>query len=306
MGSKEFYVINSFAEKPFGGNPAAVFVNADGLDESTMQMIARQLNLVETVFVFSSKEQDADFELRYFTPQEELPIAGHPTIAAILALIRDKQIDIEKQTKCTIKTKAGRKKINFGINKSNPLVIMEQPEPKFLSIINEREHVADILGISDSDLIEDLPIQAVDTGLGHLIVPVNDLKKLMSIKRKIVPLENLCKSLGIREVQAFTFETLQSDKDLHTRNICPREGIEDPGCGVGNGALGAYLLQHYYQGEAKINLKAEQGVIVDMPCTIEIFALKIGESIKVSIGGSGKVMIKGNFYLDGDQNKLKF
>ena len=80
--SKRFVVVNAFATVPFGGNPAAVFTNAQGLDDATMQAIARQLNLVETVFILPA-EGDADFRLRYFTPEAEIPVAGHPTIRSL-------------------------------------------------------------------------------------------------------------------------------------------------------------------------------------------------------------------------------
>ena len=94
------------------------------------------------------------------------------------------------------------------------------------------------------------------------------------------------------------FETLAPAADLHTRNICPREGLEDPGCGVGNGALGAYLLKQQYPDRMELKLRAEQGQIVNMPCVIEIFARRSDDGIRVSIGGHGRLMIRGELYLD--------
>ena len=79
---QDFFVVNSFAEKAFGGNPAAVFLDGEGLVEAVMQSIARQMNLIETVFVFRPDAKEKDLRFRYFTPLEELPVAGHPTIAA--------------------------------------------------------------------------------------------------------------------------------------------------------------------------------------------------------------------------------
>lgn len=153
------------------------------------------------------------------------------------------------------------------------------------------------MGLNEEDLIPDLPVQPVDTGLGRLIVPVKSLEILMRIQRKIEPLKSLCTSLGAMEVQVFTFETYESNNTVHTRNICPREGIEDPACGVGNGALGAYLLKHFYTNGLKIDIRAEQGNIINMPSVISIIGSRKEETIDVSIGGSGKVMVKGLFYL---------
>lgn len=298
MKSYPFLVVNSFAERSFHGNPAAVFYDAAKLDEKLMQSIAKQMNLVETVFVHPATLFTADFYFRYFTPAEELPVAGHPTIAAVLALVQRNQTAKMKKDGFTIQTNSGVQKIEISQNHYGPMIMMEQPSPRFLPIVTDRNEIADLFGLSENDLTSDLPVQPISTGLGHLIVPLKSLTALMRAQRKIEPLKNFCKSIGIREAQLFTFETLDSGKDLHTRNICPREGIEDPGCGVGNGALGAYLLEHYYKNQTTIQLTAEQGHIVDMPCVIRILAHRENGTIHISIGGNGKVMIEGIFRIE--------
>lgn len=88
-------VINSFSGENLTGNPAAVFLNPSGLDNNTLQNIAKQINLVETVFVYPS--YNADFLFRYFTPNKEVSLAGHPTIAAFMALVNSKKIDLVKE-----------------------------------------------------------------------------------------------------------------------------------------------------------------------------------------------------------------
>ncbi len=298
MKTNQFLVVNSFAEKTFDGNPAAVFIDAAEVDDLTMRSIAKQINLVETVFIHPVTKANADFYFRYFTPAEELPIAGHPTIAAILALIKCQKINMTEKADFIIQTNAGNLKIKITENQFGPVVMMEQPQPQFLPLMTDRYKVADIFGLNEDDLMPDLPVQPVSTGLGHLIVPLKSLSALMRVQRKIEPLRNFCKGIGIHEAQLFTFETYDSNKDLHTRNICPREGIEDPGCGVGNGALGAYLLEHYYQSQTKVQLTVEQGHIVDMPCTIKILAEKENNMINLWIGGNAKVMIEGMFHIE--------
>ena len=297
--SKDFLVINSFTTQVFGGNPAAVFYDAADIKGDAMQSIARQMNLVETVFIRTLPgNEPADFEFRYFTPAEELPIAGHPTIAGILALIETGRLDPARRNSCRIETKAGVKDIQLTNDPFDPLIMMEQQAPLFLAAVTERGKAAGVLGLQERDLLPELPVQAVDTGLGHMIVPVRSLEALMRVQRKIEALGSLCRELGVREAQVFTFETHDPAKTLHTRNICPREGIEDPGCGVGNGALGAYLLKNYYQDQTAITLAAEQGNMVNMPCVINISAVREGESMRVAIGGHGKVMIRGAFFLE--------
>ncbi|MDS0525398.1 PhzF family phenazine biosynthesis protein [Clostridium sp. SHJSY1] len=130
-----------------------------------------------------------------------------------------------------------------------------------------------------------------------LIVPIKSLDALMNIKRNIQPLKEFCNSLKVNEIQAFTFETYNKKYTLHTRNICPRKGIEDPGCGVGNAALGAYLLKNRYCGQDELKISAEQGAIVNMPCFIETHSYRDNDTIKVEVGGIGKTMIKGSLFL---------
>jgi trans-2,3-dihydro-3-hydroxyanthranilate isomerase len=294
--SYEFLVVNSFTSLPFGGNPAAVFPNAENLSKDSMQRIAKQLNLVETVFITGTSLDQADFRLRYFTPNEELPVAGHPTIAAIRALIEVGDIDLSQRKTFNIVTAAGKQAISIDGSNDDPVVVMKQPKPEYYPIIQDRQIIANILGITELDLISDLPIHPINTGLGHIIVPVRSLKALMAIRRDIQPLRAICEQYGMREIQAFTFETYEEEADLHTRNICPREGIEDPGCGIGNGALGAYLLKHRFKEQLNLHLKAEQGVVVNMPCLINIYGSYSKEEIDIAVGGSGIVMIKGKFY----------
>lgn len=294
--NKRFLVVNAFAEKPFGGNPAAVFPNAQGLPQEMMQSIARQMNLVETVFVTS--ETDVDFRLRYFTPKAELPVAGHPTIAAWCALLHEGIVNTEDRNIYTQGNQAGVQEIKVERSKrGKPVVTMKQPSARFLDTSCTAEQAAAVFSISKDAIDDRLPIQAVDTGLGHLIIPVRTLDVLMSVKRQIEPLKEVCQKNGVREAQLFCFETFDKTCQLHTRNLCPREGLEDPACGVGNGALTAYLSRFYRYADNDFTLRIEQGNIVDMPSVIHTRAMRSREDVKVFVGGSGIVMMEGQLIL---------
>jgi trans-2,3-dihydro-3-hydroxyanthranilate isomerase len=296
--NKKFLVVNAFATRPFAGNPAAVFTEANGLDSDIMQAMARQLNQVETVFILSAEENNADFQLRYFTPEKEIPVAGHPSIAAWIALLHENKIDLKTKTSYLQTNLAGIQQIEIELKEvDKTIVTMKQPPPKFLNAMITKEQIADVFSINAYDVSPDLPINAVDTGLGHLIVPLRSLDALMSVKRQIEPLRNLCQSLNIREAQLFCFEVIDKTYDLHTRNICPREGIEDPACGVGNGALTAYLSKFCWPDKSEFTLKIEQGNIVQMPSIIHTRSIKNEDTIEVFVGGSGIVMLEGTFLL---------
>lgn len=288
-------VINSFSGENWTGNPAAVFFEPSGLDNNALQNIAKQINLVETVFVYPSN--NADFLFRYFTPNKEVSLAGHPTIAAFMALVNSKKIDLSKKSIYQIETQNGIREVVIENVRNQVLVKMKQSSPKFISPIINKKTIANTLGINEADIAFNLPIQTIDLGVKYLVIAVNSLNALMSVKRDIQLLQELCENLGVREVQIFTFDTYGEDFDFHTRNLCPREGMEDPACGMGNAAVGAYLANNYYNKQKCIHLRAEQGTIVKMPCLIELFISKKEKDIELYIGGTGKKVVEGKFFI---------
>lgn len=288
-------VINSFSGENLTGNPAAVFFDSSGLDNNNLQNIAKQINLVETVFVYPS--YNADFLFRYFTPNKEVSLAGHPTIAAFMALVNSKKIDLSKKKIYQIETQNGIREVVIENVRNQVLVKMKQSSPKFISPIINKKTIANTFGINEADIAFNLPIQTIDLGVKYLVIAVNSLNALMSVKRDIQLLQELCENLGVREVQIFTFDTYGENFDFHTRNLCPREGMEDPACGMGNAAVGAYLANNYYNKQKCIHLRAEQGTIVKMPCLIELFISKKEKDIELYIGGTGKKVVEGKFFI---------
>lgn len=288
-------VINSFSGENLTGNPAAVFFDSSGLDNNTLQNIAKQINLVETVFVYPS--YNADFLFRYFTPNKEVSLAGHPTIAAFMALVNSKKIDLSKKKIYQIETQNGIREVVIENVRNQVLVKMKQSSPKFISPIINKKTIANTFGINEADIAFNLPIQTIDLGVKYLVIAVNSLNALMSVKRDIQLLQELCENLGVREVQIFTFDTYGENFDFHTRNLCPREGMEDPACGMGNAAVGAYLANNYYNKQKCIHLRAEQGTFVKMPCLIELFISKKEKDIELYIGGTGKKVVEGKFFI---------
>jgi trans-2,3-dihydro-3-hydroxyanthranilate isomerase len=259
----------------------------DFLDTQLMQRIARQLNLVETVFI--KRIANFDFEIRYFTPSKELPIAGHPTVAC-MKVIHD-VFKLDTDTKLTFHT--ALKEVRGDIqdfNGESVYSIYMDGITHGSAFLNRRE-VASVFGLVESDILEDMPIKVVDAGLGHIIVPIRNLESLMKAKRNVKELYDLCTRYGAREAQLFTFETFQKENDIHTRNICPREGIEDPACGVGNAALLSYLASYKYE---RRRVRLEQGYINDFKSVIMGEIVDVG---KVKIGGNAVVMVTGEMGL---------
>jgi hypothetical protein len=145
--------------------------DADALDAATMQAIAREQNLSETAFVIRSNV--ADFGVRYFTPAEEIPLAGHPTIATAFALVDTGRVRLTgERTKITLELRVGPIQVDlFATGAKVQRVVMTQLKPKFLSTYPASE-VMPIFGLKPDDALGDRPLQTVSTGTPQLMVPV--------------------------------------------------------------------------------------------------------------------------------------
>ncbi|MBU0510692.1 MAG: PhzF family phenazine biosynthesis isomerase, partial [Chloroflexi bacterium] len=106
MPNYPFMQVDAFTDRPLGGNPCAVIFDSDDMDEATMLALAREMNLSETAFV--RRSEAADFGVRYFTPAEEIPLAGHPTIATAFALVDSGRLALSgSRTTLTLELKVG-------------------------------------------------------------------------------------------------------------------------------------------------------------------------------------------------------
>ena len=278
-----FSVANAFSDgqQPFSGNPAGVVCGADDLSPETMQRIARQLNLVETTFV--SQSDVADFKFRYFTPRKELPITGHPTVAALWVL--KSSIQLANRPDVTIETAGGT--IDAIVEQET--VWITQGAPVFRAMTDSPEAIATALGLGIEDLIASPAAMVVDAGLGHLVVEVT-APALQKARMELSLLQELCAKNAASEAQIFSRD---EDGTVRTRNLCPRPGEEDPACGNGNAALGAFLSRHSLLHEGQ-TLVARQGDVVNRSSRILIRRLPDRNDLPdVIIGGSARIMVEG-------------
>jgi len=172
MSGYPFYIVDVFAEKKYAGNQLAVFRNAGGISHSEMQTIAREMNFSETTFILSDEQKNGGFDVRIFTPQEEVPFAGHPTIGT--AFIIHEQIIHRKIDEIILNLQVGQIPVTFS---QDGYYWMRQIQPTF-----GKQHdpitLADILGLKLSAIDARFPIQEVSTGLPFFIVPLNNLAAL--------------------------------------------------------------------------------------------------------------------------------
>ena len=169
-----FYIVDVFAEQKYSGNQLAVFRFTETLDTKEMQQLAREINFSETTFVLSDEKREGAYDVRIFTPQREIPFAGHPTLGT--AYIIQKEIVKEPVKEIVLNLKAGRIPVKFSDAPDGSEVLwMRQLEPVFGDTYDP-EVLAELLSINVNDIDDRFPIQQVSTGLPVVIVPLKNLK----------------------------------------------------------------------------------------------------------------------------------
>ena len=168
-----FYQIDVFTNTPFSGNPLAVFFDVEGLSSLTMQGIAKEMNLSETTFVLPPGHMPADFSVKIFTPEKEIPFAGHPTIGTA-HILRETGRVISGDHSIKLSMKAGIITVTQGL--IDNLLFMDQPLPEYLPVLDCAEIIGNVLSIPTSSIkLSGYPIQIVSTGLPVILVPVLSL-----------------------------------------------------------------------------------------------------------------------------------
>lgn len=298
------YQVDAFTTYAFGGNPAGVVTEATELTDKEMQRIAGEMNCSETAFVLPADNPEADFKVRFFTPSEEVDLCGHATVATFYVLAKEGKIELKNhETVVKQETKAGVLPVKIVCDNNGEVerVVMGQTLPQILETNNETKIVAELMGLTESDLqLEGLPMQVVSTGLPDLIVPVKNLATL----KKATPNFNLMaeyqRSKGFISIHAFTFETENENSTVHVRDFAPSVNInEEAATGTANGALGAYLVMNKALPlkNDKIVIKVEQGYIMDRPSEIVAeISHNNGIVSDVKVGGSAVIVIEGMLF----------
>jgi trans-2,3-dihydro-3-hydroxyanthranilate isomerase len=300
--SLKFYQADVFTSQPFGGNPVAVFPDADGLTDDELQQIAREMNLSETVFVFPPTDPAAVARLRIFTPTQEIPFAGHPVLGTFYVLAQLGRISIQEPvTPVVQECNIGLFPVELHAEQSRVVrVVMSQPKPEFLDPIDAVDDVYLIGGALSlpKHVIADTkwPLQVVSTGLPVLIVPVRTLTAVRSINPDASAIINVCERFGANGIMVFTTVTVESFASVHARMFAPKIGIlEDPATGSAGGALGAYLVQNgVVEVGPTTDILIEQGYEIDRPSRILVQVESDDDVIQgVKVGGHCVMVVEG-------------
>ncbi len=305
MSIYRFYQLDVFTDRPLAGNPLAVFPDATGLSDETMQAIAREMNLSETTFVFPSDR--ATKRLRIFTPLAEVPLAGHPVIGTWWLLAEQGVVPLpaDGPAEVTQETGAGVLPVDIEMRESRPVrVFMTQTLPEFSDPFTEFAKLGKALG-GDGRTVKRTPApQVVSTAMPQLIVPVKSLDAIRRLPSggNGTALARLLEAAGTNCAMCYTLETEAPDATVHCRMFAPGFGVpEDPATGSAAGALGCYLVWHNvvrpHDGVARIVV--EQGIEMGRPSRIqvEVTVGNGGEITEVRVGGTAVTIVEGEVRL---------
>ncbi|MBA3242509.1 MAG: PhzF family phenazine biosynthesis protein [Acidobacteria bacterium] len=301
MRKLHYHRVDVFTNRAFGGNPLAVFTNGRGLSTEVMQEIAKEFNLSETTFVVPPDDPAHDWRVRIFTPMNELPMAGHPTVGTAFVLAREHLIEpAASETTITLEEGVGPIPVRVEFREGQPVYAeMSQPLPTFGPRLDDaRAVVAEMLSLEESDIDADLPIEVVSCGVPFLYVPLRGLDAARRARPRADLMERALEGIVPPEVFVFTREVEHAGSTVHSRMFAPGLGItEDPATGGASGPLGCYLVRHgVVEGGAAAThgIISEQGIEMGRPSFIKIRIEQSGGQISgVKVGGQAYFMGEG-------------
>ena len=308
MKKVDYVRVDVFAKKPFGGNPLAVFPDGRGLTSGQMQQLAREMNLSETTFVVPpTRGSGADFRVRIFTPDMEVPYAGHPTIGTFYVLSMLGRIRLKGPvTTAMMEVKAGVMPVEI-YSRSGKVdrVVTVQNKPVFGKEHPDPGLVAEALSLRRQDLWTDkAPVQLVSTGLPWLMALANSRKAVESVRGNPQAFTEVVKDLpkGVVDIYVTCLDPVEKGSTTHSRGLSLVLGsiVEDPATGSASGNLGAYLVHHGLlkpKGD-RISFINEQGYEIGRPSKISVdVGISGGEIESVRVGGTLVRMMEATAYL---------
>jgi trans-2,3-dihydro-3-hydroxyanthranilate isomerase len=278
-----FRIVDVFTPRPFAGNQLCVVPEPGDLGTDAMLTLAREIAFSETTFV-TAAGGDA-YTVRIFTPDGEMPFAGHPTLGTAFVMVSDGRVT-SPLTQTVI---AGD--IPVEVDADAGFAWMRQLAPVFGPPFEDVATLARATGLEPGDLRDDVPARVVSTGLPPLIVPVRDLETLRRALIHPPSVARACEAAAAEELYLFA----ETPDGVTARFFGPTAAIvEDPATGSAAGPLGAYLAEH---GLASMpgRVLVRQGEQVGRPSELHVEVEREGEDWRVRVGGGVHVVGEGVF-----------
>lgn len=280
--TRTLHLVDVFTDRPCAGNQLAVVTGAKGLTARQMQAFAREMNFSESTFVMADQPVSGLWPVRIFTPNSELPFAGHPTLGTA-HVIRSALLG-GRVERVTLGLGVGPLPVSFERDGRRELYWMRQKHPTFGRRVT-RKQIAPVLGLAPTD-IDNHPIEEVSTGVPFLIVPVRSRRALERIRIDRDALVKLVGDLDAKSILAFAPGAKTPGCTYTVRVFVDFYGVpEDPATGSANGCLAAWLVQHRFQKDDAVDLRVEQGMSIGRPSVLYLKAMRTSRNIEVRVGG---------------------
>ncbi|MEM9734619.1 MAG: PhzF family phenazine biosynthesis protein [Pseudomonadota bacterium] len=289
MAQYKFEILDVFTDQSRAGNQLAVVHGADGLDQETMQSVAREFGFSETVFLCAAESEAHSAAIRIFTPGNELPFAGHPTVGAALAVARAQGMDTVGHGIVVLEEKVGPVRCGVRFDDSGAYAEFDLPAlaERFVPP-GSKEDVALALGLTEQELgFENHVLSQFDAGLPYTLVPVRDL--MVAAKARPV-MAHWHKAFGDHSHNsAFVYcrETVAQDNQFHARMFAPDAGIpEDPATGSAVASFAGAVALFDGLPDGPHTVRVEQGMEMGRPSLITLeLDMKDGAQVGGRIGG---------------------
>lgn len=288
--------VDAFTRQRFGGNPAAVVLDADSLSDEEMQTIAAEINVAETAFVLEPEADDHDLKVRFFTPRHEVPFVGHVTVAA--QYVRAK-VHGKPQQRLRQRTGIGIVEIEVEEAQGDYRIAITQSPPSLGPVVSDqhRKEVLNALGISSTSLHPGCPLQIMAKRTTRLLIGLNSPESLASLKPDFDELLRLTPHVGAEGYFVFALERAPGPgfaAGTVSRMFCPAIGIpEDPVSGNAHGMLGAYLVNHglLTPADGITRFRGRQGEWMNRPGLVDVDIASTGRVVQsVRIQGDAVIV----------------
>jgi trans-2,3-dihydro-3-hydroxyanthranilate isomerase len=267
-------------------------VDAGSLTADEMQRIAKEMNYSETTFVLSDEVRDGGYDVRIFTPEQELPFAGHPTLGT--AYIIGREIATGPQGEVVLNLGVGQIPVSLArTGEAEAILWMRQVPPTFTRTV-DAEAVARAIGLTRASIDDRYPIEEVSTGVPFIIAPLKGLEDLKQAQVSHEDYFRLVETTSAKAILLFSPETYDGENDLSVRVFAGYLGVpEDPATGSANGCLAGYLVKHRYFGKDRIDIRVEQGYAMGRPSLLFLRAEDTRQKIDISVGGNVVMVARG-------------
>ena len=292
---RRFVTLDVFTQTRFSGNPLAVVLESDGLDKDGMQMIAREFNLAETVFVMQPANPGSRAMLRIFTPKAELPFAGHPTVgtAVLLGCMSGYNLGVHDMVleetvglvHCTVEAQ--------GREQGRASFVLPRLPERMEGAVGADEAAA-ALGLNADDIGFGSPSRW-SAGVPANFVPVRNLEA-MSRAEPAASFETVFGRNGRGIAYLYCGETSEPGHHFHARMFAPSFGIvEDPATGAAAAAFAGVVMEISHPADGEHGFVIEQGYEMGRPSQIELgMIVKRGTLTRATIGGSAVIVSDGH------------